>query len=242
MAEKTRMTPEWIRRVWADNPCTVLSNGNVRTGPVRLGFVNILQRPKPGADGKERAYGAVLLFPDLALIGGQAALAPLQQAVIAQFKENAPVALQNQAMLSKYHNPFKKQDTFVDLSTGEIYDGFAEGRICISANSSQSQPGCFDINQAPITDKSRCYSGAWAIAALRPDWINRDEKKGPTFYLQSVMVVADDENLGGAGPSNPSVDFGGVKIDPTVNPAGMFGDTGHTAGGPAAEPAIDLFA
>lgn len=218
MSEKTRMTDEWIERVWKDNPCHIAANGEIITGPVRLAFCNVLERPKPGQDGKERAYGTVLLFPEGVDLG------PLKDAAMALFKEKAPQVLANPKLASKFHNPFKQQGDFLDAKLGEPYDGFVDGRTAISANSSQTKPVVVDIRGAPIVDKARVYSGCWAIVALRAGWIGRDDNKGPTFYLQSLMVVADDENLGGVGSSNPQVSFAGVKIDQTVNPAGLFGE------------------
>lgn len=219
----TRMTDEWIARVWKDNPCVQLGNGEIRTGPVRLGFCNVLERPKPGADGKERAYGVVLLFPDTALLGPEP-LKPFHAAMAALYKEKAPAALTNPKLREKYHNPLKDQGTFLDKKTGDAYAGFVEGRVAISANSSQTKPLVVDQRGAPITDKARVYSGAWALAALMPGWIKATENPGPTFYLQSLMIVADDDSLGGVGTSNPQVSFAGVKIDPTVNPGAMFDD------------------
>ncbi len=235
--DKSRMTDEWIKRVWAENPMHVSpKSGNLITGPVRLGFCNLLERPKPGADGKERAYGAVLLFPPFAIIG-QDAIKPLQDAVAALYKEKAPQALNNPAIRDKMNKPLKDQGTFVDTKSGQPYAGFMPGALAISANSSQSQPAVVDQNGAPIVEKARVYSGCWAIAALKPAWFDVGSNKGPTFYLQSVMVVADDENLGGAGSSNPSADFASVKIDAQVNPTAMFGDET-----PAQPAGVDLFA
>lgn len=234
MAEKSKMKREWIERVWTDNPCVLLPNGNIRLGPSRAAFVNLLERPKPGADGKERAFGMVILLPDLA---GPVSIKPLTDAATELYKENNPAALTNKAILDKLNNPFKKQEGYVDKD-GKMYDGFVEGRICISSNSS-SQPPVVDQNLAPIVDKRHVYSGCWVIPTVIAKWFDVGTNKGPTFYLQSVMVVADDENLGGTGSANPNADFAGVKIDQTVNPAAAFGVEGPTAG--AAEPsAVDL--
>jgi hypothetical protein len=87
-----------------------------------------------------------------------------------------------------------------------------------------------DQNLAPIVDKRHVYSGCWVIPTVIAKWFDVGTNKGPTFYLQSVMVVADDENLGGTGSANPNADFAGVKIDQTVNPAAAFGVEGPTAG------------
>lgn len=227
------MTREWIQRAWADNPNRIMPSGQVLTGPVRTAFCNVLDRPK-NKDGTERAWGTVLLFPDHTIPGVNLNL--LAQPINALLDEKAPGARNNPVLRAKYHDPFKKQEGFVDLKTGELYDGFVPGRFAISVNSSQTKPPVFDQNYAPIVDKSRIYSGCWVIANLNPGWIGRDDKKGPTYYLNALVVVADDENLGGIGVVNPQAAFEGVKIDPTVNPSALFG-----AGEKTESPAPDIF-
>lgn len=234
MAEKTQMTEEWMDRVWNENqPRLIPETGNV----VMFGrgaFVNVIERSKDKA-GVERSFGLVLLLPP------KKEPTLLKNIAIEMFKEKAPAALTNKALMDKYHNPFKKQDTFIDKKTGHLYDGFVAGRNCMSFNSPSSKPACFDQRMNVIDDKKRCYSGAWMIVSVFPKWLKRDEKEGPNFYLQQVMIVADDEVLGGDGAGgsfNPQADFGGVKIDASVNPADAFG-TGVTAGGETED--VDIF-
>lgn len=233
MAEKTRMTRQWIERVWGDNPCTLLDNGNIRF-VARLGFVNVIERPKDKRTGEEKAYGLVAILPEL---GGPVTIQPLIDAVRRLYTENFPAALENADLRAKFNQPLKLQDGFIDKETGDLYDGFVKGRHCISANSSKSRPPVVDINGAPIIEKSQIYSGCWGIVSVRPDWFDVGTNKGPTFYLQTVMKIADDENLGGVGQANPQQDFAGVKVDPTVNPAAAFGAAG---GGSQAAAAADL--
>lgn len=228
MGEKTKMTPDWVARVTAANQPKKLPNGNILVFG-RLAFVNLLERPKR-QDGSEGSYGAVVLLPsetDLSLLKDEAK---------ALFQEKAPAALTNKAIAAKYHNPFKKQDDQVDKKTGALYDGFVEGRICLSVNSSQSQPPVVNQKMAPITDKTKVYSGCWGIVSIRPAWFKVQGNEGPTFYLQQVMVVADDESLGGVGRADPR-DFQGVSIEANVNLDDAFG--GEVAG--EDEPA-DIFA
>ena len=97
------------------------------------------------------------------------------------------------------------------------------------------------MGMAPIIDKKHVYSGVWAIVTLAPKWFDVSTNKGPTFYLQSVMVVADDESLGGTGSANPNSDFAGVKIDATVNPSAAFENMKPADGGAAATGGVDLF-
>jgi hypothetical protein len=222
MAEKSNMTREWIERVWTRNPCVTLPNGKIRLGPCRLAFTNLIERPKPGKDGKERSHGTVILIPDMTIPGVN--IDPLYEAATELYRAKAPGALTNEDLRARYHNPFKKQQAFIELKTGELYDGFVPGRIAISANSPGSAPRVVDARMMNIDDKDKCYSGCWAIPVLNPAWIGRQDNPGPTFYLDIIQVVADDEDLRGAGSSmSPQDAFGGVQIDAEVNPAGMFG-------------------
>lgn len=234
--EKTRMTPEWVARVANDNPVERLSNGNLRVF-CRLAFANVLERSKK-KNGEEGPFGVVVLLPEALDIS------LLRNAVVDLIKKEMPAALENQAIADKLHKPIKLQDGFVNMkpeAQGALYDGFVPGRLCISANSG-NQPPCVDQNMAPIVDKRHCYSGAWAIVTLVDKWFKADGNQGPTFFLQSVMIVADDENLGGVGAANPNEDFKGVKVDKAVNPAAAFGATGHTAGAAASTVGgVDLF-
>ncbi len=230
--ENTRMTPEWIKRVWNDNPPRRAANGNI-IFLARTAFCNVLERPKPGNDDKERAFGSVLLIPDLDIIGGADALKLFTDACTALIAESMPAALKNKDLADKLHNPLKKQGTYVNIKSedGDLYEGFVPGRFCISANSSQSKPQVVDQNMSPLIDKADVYSGMWVLAAVKEGWIKTKENPGPTFYLQSLMKVADDNSLGGVGQSNASSDFAGVKIDQTVNPAEAFNGSAPSEAG-----------
>ena len=229
MTEKTRMPADWIARTVAAHQPKKLPNGNILVFG-RLAFCNVLERPKPGADGKERAYGCVVLLPE------ETDLSVLKAEAGALFKEKAPAALTNKAIASKYHNPFKKQEDQVSKESGTPYDGFVEGRVCLSVNSSKSQPPVVNQRMAPVTDKKDVYSGVWAIVSIRPGWFKVQGKEGPTFYLQQVMVVADDESLGGVGRPDAS-EFAGISITSDVDPSAAFG----VQGAPEDEDSTDIF-
>jgi hypothetical protein len=197
----------------------------------------LLQRagaPEAGqADGKERAYGAVLLFPE------GADLSVLKAEAKALIQENMPAALTSKAVFDKLNNPFKDQGGFTDPE-GQLYDGFVGG-------ASPSRPTPPRASRRWSTRRwPRSSTSGTSTPAAGPSspWpragSTSDTNKGPTFYLQSVMVVADDENLGGAGAANPSADFAGVKIDDAVNPAAAFGVEGATAGAQEDVP-FDVF-
>lgn len=234
MDTTTNMTPEWIAQTAKAHPPTLLDNGNIRVFG-RLAFVNLLDRPKDKKTGKDRAWGCVVLLPE------ETDLKVLKDEAKALFQEKAPLALTNPAVAKRYHNPFKKQEEQVDKKTGQPYAGFVPGRTCLSANSPQSQPPVVNQRLAPIVDKARVFSGCWALVAVRPSWFKQDANEGPTFYLQSVMVVAEDQTLGGSGSADPNTDFAGISITGDVNPADAFG-TGATDGQRAADKVEDIFA
>lgn len=231
MAEKTSVTQDWVDGIVAKYPPKKLDTGDIRVFG-RFAFVNLLERPKPGADGKERAYGLVLLIP------AKTDLTLLKEEAKALFQEKAPLALQNPEVAKKYHNPFRKQEEFVDTKTGELYDGFVPGRVCMSFNSSKSQPPVVNQRNAPIVDKGDIYSGCWGFVSVRPAWFKAQGNEGPTFYLQTVMVAQTDDSLGGVGRADPQKAFGDISISSDVNPSDSFG----VARPPADEQPVDIFA
>jgi len=229
MAEKTNMTQEWVDKIVAAYPPEKLPNGDIRLFG-RFAFCNVLERPKPGADGKERAYGLVLLLPE------KTDLTVPKTVVKEMLEEKAPLALDNPEVFKKFNNPFKKQEAYVD-GEGKPYEGFVPGRTAMSFNSPKTQPPAYNQRMAPITDKKDIYSGCWGFVSVIPQWFDVGTNKGPTFYLQQVMVVATDESLGGSGRPDPKAAFGGISIDASVNPSDAFG----VSGPPADEPAVDIF-
>lgn len=222
--EKSRMSNEWIEKAWAQYPNKINPNGTVTTGPVRAAFCQVLgDKPKNKA-GEEKAWGTVLLFPDHRIIKTMN-LGVLAGPINDLLREKAPIALTDKRVRAKYHDPFKKQDQYIGKD-GSLYAGFEDGLFCISANSSQSRPLVVNQRNAPIVEKSGIYSGCWVLANLNPGWINREDKKGPTFYLDALMVVAEDEMLGGSGGFvNPNEVFGAVNIEAgDINPDAAFGE------------------
>jgi len=235
MNEATNMNPEWIARVMRENPSQLLDNGNIRTCPVRLSFANIFKPGKPVPPNTEGKHGAVLLYP----LG-----APMDVYIaecLRVTKEKMPAALQPGG--PRIHNPIKRIKAADDPSVvrgdhTSRYEGYVVGAPVIGVTASQKPP-CVDQKLAPITDESKVYSGVWAFCTIRAFWFDKGVNKGPSFGLQSVMIIADDRNISGAA-ANPNVDFAGVSIDASVNPADAFG-TGGTAGQTAQEPAVSLF-
>ena len=225
---KTRMTEAWIADVMQRFP-TKLSldangnpNGNIVTCPVRASFVNIFERAKPVPPNPTGKFGTTLLFPfgaDLSVLKAEAsrvALAKWPQAGTPQ----GPTL----------HNPFR------DQGEKQKFEGYVPGAIFLTASADKFQPYCVDQNMAPITDQRRLYPGVWVIASINAFAFDAGMKKGPTFGLNGVMVVADDENLAGGG-SDPNQEFRGINIDASINPAAGFG----TQPNPAAVTPQSLF-
>lgn len=208
----TRMSDEWIERAVRDNPVVLLDNGNYRTCPVRLSFPNIFEMSKPKKSGIAPCYGANLLFPTCA------DLKPLQDGVVAVLKEKCPDALATDPRKKiKVKLPFLEQDEMLR------YQGYTEGGRYIIATSKKNKPTVVDVRQQLVTDESRVYPGVWAICTVRPFWYDVDVNKGVSFGLQSLMLVADDDNLGG-GSEDISTAFANVKIDAgDVDADALFG-------------------
>ncbi|WP_287461211.1 ssDNA-binding protein [Sphingomonas sp.] len=198
----TRMTDDWIKRAVAGNPCVRLESGNYRTCPVRLSFPHILHMSEPKKADIKPAYGANLLF------AAGADLSVLQQAVLDVLKEKCPKALSD--------NPREKVKVklpFLDQGDMLRYDGYLEGSKYIIATSKKYKPACIDLKQNAITDETRIYAGVWAICTVNPFWYDVDVNKGVSFGLQSVMIIADDEQIGGGGGENLADAFSGINIE-----------------------------
>lgn len=208
----TRMSDAWIEKAVRDNPITLLDNGNYRTCPVRLSFPNIFAMSKPKRADINPCYGANLLFPTCA------DLKPLEEGIVAVLKEKCPDALRqrNDRQFQKVKLPILDQDDMLK------YAGYTETGRYIVATSKTNKPSVVDLRSQIITDESRIYPGVWAICTVRPFWYDVGVNKGVSFGLQSVMVVADDESLGGSG-EDTSKAFAGVKIDAgDVNTSELF--------------------
>jgi hypothetical protein len=91
------------------------------------------------------------------------------------------------------------------------YDGYTEGGIYLSCNTDRKPP-VVDVKGQVVTDEDRVYPGVWAICTIRPFAYDAKVNKGVAFGLQSVMLIADDKNLGGGG-EDVSKAFAGVNIE-----------------------------
>lgn len=214
---------EWVKRMWAKYPCVKLQNGDIRTGPVRGSFVNLLKPSKPTQQRPDGQYGMVLLFPagvDLSVL----------------INERNAVASAKWPQGGKLFNPIRDQDLDGRNMPGEAdrYAGYVKGAMRIGANCNQKIVPV-DTQLRPIIDETDIYSGAWYIVTVRCYTFENQGNKGPTFGLQNVMKFADDINIGGTAAAKPSEAFAGISIEPgDINADAAFG-------GQAAGAAQDMF-
>lgn len=212
------MDPKWIEDMWGKFPCQKVvdangaENGNFRTGPVRLSFLSVFERAKPVEAGKQGRFQATALFPP------GADLTVLKEAATATALEKWPRA--GQADGPTLHTPFRRQDEKANL------EGYTPGGIFITASADQRQPYIVDSRGAPIVNPQDAQSGFWGFLVLRPFSFDAGMKKGVSFGLQGLMVIAKDRTFGGGG-GDPAADFAGVQIDTgmeaaATNPASLF--------------------
>ena len=208
----TNMTDEWIKKACERNPIRVLDSGNILLCPTRGSFLNLFERSRPIPPATEGSYGGNLIFPTCA------DLSVLEKAVIEVLKEKCPDALSSDPQRRvKVKSPFKDQGEMLK------YDGYVEGGKFISATSKKNRPVLVDARQQIVTDETLVYPGVWVVCTVRPFWYDKGVNKGVSFGLQSVMLVADDKNLGGGGGGNVAADFAGVNIDAgDVDTTGLF--------------------
>src|SRR6185312_5399430 len=131
----------------------------------------------------------------------------LEEAVVAVLKEKCPDALS-----SDPRKKVKVKLPFLDQGDMLKYDGYTEGGRYIIATSKTNKPVVVDVRQQIVTEESKVYPGVWVICTVRPFWYDVGVNKGVSFGLQSLMIVADDESLGG-GSENIAEAFANVKID-----------------------------
>lgn len=225
----SNMDPKWVEDMWAKFPCQKVidqngvENGNYRTGPVRGSFLNILSRSpvKQQSDGSKIGgkYGGSALFPlaaDLSLLATAA-----KELALTKWPDYGKTNAEGHNIGPKLKSPFNQQADKLK------FDGYMHGGIYITAVADQRAPYAVNTQGVPITDEALIYPGAWYFFVLRPFIYDVGVNKGVSFGLQGVMKIADDQNIGGEGTSNPASDFHGVSIDTSaqaasVNAASLF--------------------
>lgn len=235
LMNNSRLPDDWLARTVAANPCRKLPDGNLITCPVRLGFVHLV-KPNPNAkndDGTPKtnpSYEVTALFPP----GGMEQInAVFWPEVHAMLRSGFPQNFNAQGQPFGLHIPWRMQDE------KQQYTGYTPGLPFIRATT-QYKPPIVDSAMNPIVDESRVYAGVWALLVLNLFEFGRSPprpKKGCSFGVQSVMLIADDEKLAGGAP-DPSKVFQGVKVEARFDAAAAFG--GQVPGAPPPPPGAIL--
>lgn len=165
------------------------SNGAMRTGVVRLCFVNFkAPRVNQGDDGEDReSYGATILIPK------GSSLEPYKLCL-----ERYKKTLGENAKKLKRASPLRKQDEKAD-----DYDGFVPGAWFLNT-SSKYKPRVTGRQKEEIEVDS-FYSGCYARVMLSPyDYGLKDRKRtkgnsGIGLGLVAAQFIRDGEPLGGGG-------------------------------------------
>lgn len=230
----SRIRPEWLAEVMRDNPIRAVldsktgqPNGNYFTGPVRLSWTKDLFVAKKGDDGKEK-FGCSILFPlgaDYTILA-QA----VQQCGVANFPQNMTAS---GFVWSGLKNPFHWQDEKMHQ-----YAGYTQGAIFINS-STFFKPMIVDTRMNPIVDEKRVYPGVWAVAAVAPYPFN-NKTRGVGLGLQSIMIIADDTNIGQGKAGNPAQDFAGINVKADTNIAAAFGQVAGAVPLPGTQSKEDI--
>lgn len=191
-----------IQRIMKDGQPT----GDILTGPVRLVFENIFELPKATATMQNPKFGASLLFSPFADF--TVMYEEYYRVCGEMFASHWDGPTQQYHGL---HSPFRNQAEKLK------FGGFTPNLVFTSATS-KFKPPVVDARYNPIIDPSKVYAGVWAICAINAYGYNDPRKKGVAFGLQSVMIIGDDQRLGG-GPADPKAQFQGVNVSaPIVRP------------------------
>jgi hypothetical protein len=220
MMKNSRMTDDWVQRAVAQNPFQKMPNGDWRTCPVRLAFAHII-KPNPNVkndDGTPKStpsYEVTALLPP----GAQEQLnATVWPELYGLYKQSFPQNINPQGQPFGLHLPWR------DQGEKQQFAGYTAGLPFIRFTS-QYQPQVVDPAQNPIVDENRVYSGVWAILAFNMFEFGKNPprpKKGYSFGLQGVMIIADDEKLSGGG-IDPKTAFAGVNVDARFDATLAFG-------------------
>jgi hypothetical protein len=166
---------------------------------------------KPDDDG---AFCSTIIFPPTI------DFTPIKKAVITLAKDekfldkkNKPIDVSDLDtwLKSKINNPFLDADqNLADItSKGEPVD--LEGWTMIRPNSYRKPIVRDNRGEQLDSDdiETEAYSGRWARLMLQPKAYNRPDNKGVKFYVDSVQLLANDDNISRGGGSKGEA-FGAI--------------------------------
>jgi len=221
MMKDSKIAPDWVQRMVAANPLTKQPDGTFRSMPVRLAFVHLM-KPNPNNkndDGTPKAtptYEVTALCPPGSMEQLQAVLWP---EIYALLRQEFPHNIDPQGKPFGLHQPGWR-----DQGEKQQYTGYTPG-LPFLRMTTQYKPQIVDPAMNPIVDENRVYAGVWALLNFNIYTFGKNPprpKKGVSFGLQGVMLIADDSKLAGGAP-DPATQFAGVNVDAKFDPAGQFG-------------------
>lgn len=228
----------WLAATMAQCPPTILANGDLRTGPVRLAFTNGLAEPI-AQDSKrpdDKKFSTSILFPRGTDMG------PYQQAALKAAQSEWPNLDQAGGPVSA-----ALEWPFNDQAKKAQHEPFEAGNIFMTVKANPDRrPLYVDLRGAPIPNvKEKFYSGAWVLAVLNPyAWTYEKMKRGVSFGMSALIWLADDTAAAGNGLDVSAAigDLGGLAPPPGqlsgfggADPSAMFTTT--AAPSPFAPPA-----
>jgi hypothetical protein len=202
--------------------------GEILTGPVRLAFCDLFELPKrkPNMTGEfNPKFGTMALFsPWYEQFGGNILREEYYAGCAEKFADYYVPEVQDYVGL---HSPFRKQEEKIK------FGGFTPGLMFMTCTS-KFKPPIVDVRGNPIVDQAKVYPGVWAILSINRYTYNDVRKKGVAFGLQSVMIIGDDEPLGG-GPADPNTSFAVARgnIAAPIVPPNIARNMPSAAGAPA---------
>jgi hypothetical protein len=227
---QTDKPADWIAKVAAQNPATLLPSGNVRVFG-RGAFVNVAAPAKDSTDATgnivKGKFGMTLLFPtgyDLTAL--RKARADL-----------IPTAFPKNPQGIGLKDPIKDQADKVAPAEGganpqgKTLSGFVPGAFYVAPNANLEYPPTLQefVNGAPsgvfgTTEErvAKFYSGAWYMVTLSA-FHGRNPQNPNVFYgLSSVLKVGDDRRFSGGGGDGAEA-YAGINIEPDgINPESLF--------------------
>ncbi len=228
LSKDSTIDPRWLGEQMRVNPPRMLQNGNIFSGPVRLAFPNLFEpRAAQGNQGEGKSkFGAALLFP----LGADMTL--FSQTWTKAAKEAFPKHWDASGNPVGLHIPFHDQRE--KAFGAKPLAGYTPGAITFNVTSN-FKPQVVDVQMNPIVDEARVYPGVWAFVSMNVYKYGPPQPKtGIAFGLQSIMIIADDQKLGGGG-SDPRQDFANITMTAQSDIAKKFDNAPvqNTTGGGA---------
>lgn len=180
-----------IKQRKPDNP------GSIILGPVRLGYVHLLE-PWAGPAGGDPKYSVRILIPksDKEMVNGVLkAIKWVRDNSAAKFGGTVPANLVNCLMDG---DDAKYAD-----------DETCDGHYFINAKS-KDKPTVVDKHRNEIWDKEEIYSGMWANVSM-DFYAYNNVNKGISAGLGNVQKVRDDESF--TGRQSAEQDFDGFMME-----------------------------